>query len=546
MRLSWKGVLALVALLGILSLGSALRLHQFVPPERGLPYFADVDEGIFLTEALLTWRGRVAYRDWVSSPPGSIYLYMPAALLGLPWGNPAAFMAARYFSVACGILNILLAFLLARKAGGTAAGLLAAALLALDGYAVSQDRRAMLDAPGATISALTLLVYLHSLERGPRAGLLVFLAGALSGIAFTTKAAYLVVPLALFLHLLCRRRWQDMAPFLAGAMLAFLIMGAYFLLRCPSEFIKQTYFFQFLRPRDGVMGVKARLLRMWFYSMTWLTVRVPILGLLVLLGGRLRGRGADAWSVIALWAGLVLALLLSSASYWDYYFAQLSLPLSVLGGAVLNARWQGGKGPPFPLWAQSALLLALLVLRPYRVVAQFRAALADTEVTTPAYVEVARYLARETPPQATVFTMSPVYTVLASRPLAGPEEGRFFIDSYWELTYIGMELGDKSWPQIMAMLLRRGKSHALEVIHRPPAQRWAIAIFERADYVIVDKLTRRYLTPRTLAFIKKNSEEVARVRGVLILRRRASSSGQGKPAPLAKGGKEVSASAVGK
>jgi len=159
----WQ-IVTVALLLVILAGATYVRLWQLTPTEQGIDYAPDTDEGDYAFSAQLMLQGELPYRDFFATlPPAGLYLFV--AVLGLfyqVWGSLEGFMALRYASALYGVATVLVAYFIGRRLGGRPAGLLAAAVLAIDGIVIFQDRRAMLEAPMNLLSALAVLAYLEA------------------------------------------------------------------------------------------------------------------------------------------------------------------------------------------------------------------------------------------------------------------------------------------------------------------------------------------------------------------------------------------------
>ena len=72
-----RRALALAALAALLALALGLRLVNLVPPDRGVLFTADNDEGAYAADARLALDGFVTYRDYFcAAPPAALYLFM--------------------------------------------------------------------------------------------------------------------------------------------------------------------------------------------------------------------------------------------------------------------------------------------------------------------------------------------------------------------------------------------------------------------------------------------------------------------------------------
>ena len=499
-----------------LALAAYLRLYCLLPMERGLLFLQDYDEAVWDTTAQLMLQGHTPYADFFATlPPVAIYLLGAVLrLVYVPWGSAAGFMATRYASVAYGLAAGLAAYALGTKLGGRRAGLLAAAVLSLDGMVIGMDRRAMLEPPLNLFSLLAVLAFCLSFERAPddqNAMRAAVLCGLLSALAALAKTPGLVVILAILTVSVLRRRWREAALVTASFALSCLVLSAYFLIHCPGELIKQVYFFQFLRPADGITRWTTRLYDIWHYPSAWLTVRLGLTGTAFATLLSIRHREARAWWVVLAWAGYTMALIVLNKSYWPQYYVQLAVPWAVLAGALLDKR-------SWPNWSLGtaratagglALLCVLAVgLAAGGVANQWTDNLRLARETSPTYVAVADTLRQRSAPETTVLVFEPNYTFLASRPPAGPQPGRFLVDSYGEMLYVNLGIAEQSVPELVRALLFAQEDELQRTFWRPQAQADVLSAFERAQYVVTDGRARYQLHPETLAVIEAQSAEL--------------------------------------
>jgi len=515
-----------LSLLLIAALAACLRLYNLLPVERGLQFLQDYDEAVWDTTAQLMLQGRLPYRDFFATlPPVGIYLMAGVLrLVNVPWGSGAGLMATRYASVVYGLVTVAAVYLAARRLAGRRAGLVAAGLLAVDGMVIGMDRRAMLEPPLNLFSILAVLAYLLVFERthddaqGQR---LAVLAGFLSALAALAKTPGLVVVFALLTVSLVRRRLREAAIISVSFGLSCMAVSAYFLLQCPGDFLKQVYFFQLLRPADGIVSRTVRLYGIWHYAQAWLTVRTGLMGALFLGLLAIRRREARPWLVVLVWMGYTLALIIVNGSYWPQYYVQLAVPLSLLGGGLLDARiWPiRWRARGLTLGALALLAVLLTGLLRGQIVNQYADTVRALEHTSPSYTEVADYLSRNSSPEARVLVFEPNYTFLSSRPPAGPRPGHFLVDSYGGMLYVNLDIQGRSLFELMRAVVTGKRDELQRTFWRGPAQEQVLAAFDRAEYVIVDGRARYQLEPQTLATIKARSTEVFAA-GVASLRRR--------------------------
>jgi 4-amino-4-deoxy-L-arabinose transferase-like glycosyltransferase len=508
--------LTVTILILILAVAAFLRLYCLLPVERGLQFLQDYDEAVWDTTAQLMLQGHTPYRDFFATlPPLAIYLLSAVLrMVYVPWGSAAGFMATRYVSVVYGLASVVAVYALGSKLGGRWAGLLAAVLLAVDGMVIGMDRRVMLEPPLNLFSILAVLAFCAAFERPQddhQATGAAVLSGLLSALAALAKTPGLVVIAALLTVSLLRRRWRESALVAVTFAVGCLALSAYFLLRCPDDLIKQVYFFQFLRPADGITRWTTRLYDIWRYPSAWLTVRLGLGGAAVATLLSIRRRKVRAWWVALAWMGYTAALIVLNKSYWPQYYVQLAVPLAVLAGSLLaeNA-W------PARAWGGTRLTLGSLVLAAIIVAGlstgvitgQWAETLRLARETSPTYVAMAEALRQSSEGGASVLVFEPNYTFLASRPPAGPRPGRFLVDSYGEMLYVNLGIAERSIPELVRALLSAGENELQRTFWRPPAQADVLSTFERAQYVVTDARARYQLHPETLAVLEARSTEL--------------------------------------
>jgi len=521
-----------------MALAAYLRLHNLFPIERGLQFRQDYDEAVWDSTAQLMLQGYLPYRDFFATlPPVGIYLLAGVLrLVNVPWGNGVGFMATRYASVFYGLSTVAAVYLLGRKLSGGAAGLTAAGLLALDGMVIGMDRRVMLEPPLNLFSVLSMLAYCFVFERagddtdGQGAAIL---AGFSSALAALAKTPGLVVVLALLTVSLLRRRFREAAIIALSFGLSWVVLSAYFLLQCPGDFLKQVYFFQLLRPADGITRWSVRLYDIWHYASAWLTVRTGLVGALFLGLLVIRRREARPWLVVLVWVGYTMTLIVFNSSYWPQYYVQLAVALSLLGGGLLDVRvwpaWSfGGAAGRFrslTLGRLALLTILLIGLGGGAVVKQCTDTVRMLGETSPAYTEIAEYLTRNSSAGTKVLVFEPNYTFLASRVPAGAQPGRFLIDSYGEMLYVNLGIQGRSLLALAKAVFTNQKGELQRTFWGAQAQEQVLAAFDQAQYVIVDGRARYQLQPQTLAAIQARSTEVF-VAGPASLREQRSEYGR--------------------
>ena len=522
-------------LLLVVALGLGLRLWGMAPLERGLLFAADADEGIYAASARLALDGFVPYRDYFcSAPPAGLALFMAVLTpTSQPWGDAAGFMALRYAAVAYGLVTLLAVYGIGRRLGGTMAGLLGAALLAIDGWAVAQDRRAMMEAPLNMFSALAVLALVVAQQRAGRSLRWYALAGALAALAMLTKTQGMVIVGVLLLTLLLTRQWRPMLTVAVAAAATWFVLSLPYLMAAGDDMLRQLFIFQFLRPPNGDPALRLRLDAIRNYPQSWLTVRLGLLGALwVALGvvwrtvewatARRRNKAPVAagqpqrlvagWLPVLVWALVVAASFAASKTFYLYYYAQLAPPLALLAGALLHSNgWDHARrtGAAYRTTVMRLTLVAGVVvgMALWRLPMQMQATLHEIDRTKTAYGELGRALREQTEPGQAVLAFEPNYAFLGSRPLARLPDGAFFVDTHAHMLYINLGIKQDTWPQLLQRLASRQTADEQTLLWQSPAQQAVLGA--QAQYVIIDRRARQLLAPQTAAALQARGDDMA-------------------------------------
>ncbi len=318
---------------GVLLLAAGLR---FVGLGFGFPALTHADEpqvvmvavnaatgqpspGFFAYPALFPYLSALALRLWVLLHPGSWPNFQ--AFFDQYCTQPQqAFLVLRACGALAGVGMVAATGWLGHRAAGPRVGLLAAAMIAVNTYAVRDSHFAVTDIPAALASALALVAILAVLEGGGRGAVL--LAGIGVGLAAGTKypAGVLLVPGALAIGW---RAWRagdsPQARLRHGGrdlLLAGLACGGAFLITNPYVLLDlDTFQADMAREAQRRLGVSPAQFEgpawRWYLSRTLPTA----------FG----------------WAGLILA---AAGAVWATVARQRRLLLVLLGALVLLA-------PPF-------------------------------------------------------------------------------------------------------------------------------------------------------------------------------------------------------
>jgi 4-amino-4-deoxy-L-arabinose transferase-like glycosyltransferase len=204
------GALVLAA---ILALAAALRL---VGIEYGLPFggLLNPDEQNIVPRAWAMAHGAGPDPHWFDYPTLLLYVLAPFQA----WQDEPSYLTARLIVVAFGVAAVAAAWWLGRAAYGKTAGLVAAAVVAVETIGVAYSHMAVTDVPMTALIAVSLAFAVTGrLE----------LAGLAAGLAASAKypAVFLVVPLVVAAW----GKWRRLGYSLGIAAVAFLATSPYVL-----------------------------------------------------------------------------------------------------------------------------------------------------------------------------------------------------------------------------------------------------------------------------------------------------------------------------
>lgn len=524
-------------LLFLLLVGGYLRMSLLWPQSVGISQLPYDDEGVYAGTSQLFLQGIMPYRDYFfAHPPIAAISYAPAlAYHFTEWGSPTSFMMARYLSVAYSLLTLALLFLIGNRMAGLWGGTLAGALWALDGRVVEINRKIMLDGPMVLLSCAALLLYLkarpmltgESTPTRPRRLLLLLMLAAFCSIASAlTKIAGISCFIAILVDIIWiqleaklsgkptleRPRFlPQLLAFSGGALLATALVVGPFLLLAPSQFVRDVFFFQLLRPSDGLIDVSARMADLSSTLSNAGSLLFAGLGFLVLSFSLWRRRAAGQWRVAVLWTFFSVLLFTYSRSFYGHYYIQLAAPLCLLGAGVSllpNIRREPDKTNPlvkYRLLLPAALLaLAALPL----LVTQWSAI--TTRRENRVFEVVARYTNDAVPPGTSVLATDEQFNFLAARPPSHNATG-YLIDSYGHMISLGLGLPTRSWDDLWSAALHGEHNNDVYATMQRPAPQ--ADILDRAAsvplIVIHDKGFAR-LTSETVGAIEKGNKAVER------------------------------------
>lgn len=312
---------ALLPLAGVLAVAGVLFA-------RGLSDAPNFDEGVYAAQTDALVHGQRLGEDVFAAQPPAFYglLWLAARIGGVGLDQ------LRLTILAFALLGLLAAFLVARALAGPAAGLAAAAVLAVAPPYPTWAVRVSADLPAMVLALLALALVLVG-GRGRRRTAQLLAAGVLVGLAETVKldAAILLLPL---LVLVLRRRLpvRDLRPIVAGAVATLGVELALVGSALPDVWRGAVSYHLGARGSEG-LGANLHELRAFFHPhqpFTWIVVAAVVAAL---LRPRLRLSAGGFW----LTALAAAVFLLWQYPLRDNHMVLLAIALAVPAGATLAA-----------------------------------------------------------------------------------------------------------------------------------------------------------------------------------------------------------------
>lgn len=304
------------ALAAVLGLAAALRL---VGIQYGLPFggLANPDEQSIVPRAWRMVHGGGLDPHWFDYPTLVMYVLAPFQA----WQDEPSYLAARLVIAAAGVAAVVAAWWLGRVSYGRTAGLVAAAVVAVETIGVAYSHMAVTDVPMTAFVAVSLaLMVTGRLEW----------AGVAAGLAASAKypGVFLLAPLTVAGWW----RWRRLAVSAGLAVAAFLATSPFVLVH-PRQAWDDASRVQRLA-REGWLGFEHDSFALFsFTGRLWWSLgpalAVALLGLVLALRRRSR---ADL--VLAVFALVYFADLLTLRAHFDRYLLPLVPALAVLAGRV--------------------------------------------------------------------------------------------------------------------------------------------------------------------------------------------------------------------
>lgn len=510
---AWRGlgVLALLAILGLAAAGRLEATRQLGTTDL---VRTDYDEGVHAAAALLMARGNTIYKDFfLTQPPVAPLLWsLPLRMEGGEWAGLNDFLRLRLFSTLIALVTIGLAYITASKMGGKWGGVLAGSLtalaLAIDGSAVRTEQQLMLE-PVVNLFTVAALAAFVQYDPAYKRSYWLYIAGVFAGLALSVKVPALTVLLALGLSLLIWRRWRSLLIYGIGGLSGYLSLNIYFFITSGTDFIKQAYLYQLLRPFNDLS------LAGGFQSETTLTAfdylaRTPQLaftlllamgGLVAIVASWLTKSGAERWLPIVLLAALTCYLYTGKAGFFPHYYDHMVLPLALLGGGIINAwrlNWWSNK----PLLAGGAIVGLGLVFVGWQAgqVATREPVRAEWSIERATATNFAN-LGLE---KGTMLSWDARYSFIAGYPMPRDSYNKYMVDSAAYVEYLGLGLETQDLGTVAGRAFFKSKNEDLRQLRYTAAmQNNFLKTAENSDYLLLEPRADSQLTEDTRRKLKQ-------------------------------------------
>jgi hypothetical protein len=289
-----------------------------------------------------------------------------------------------------------------------------------------------------------------------------------------------------------------------------------FLVLAPSQFVRDVFFFQLLRPNDGIADIPSRIVDLTATLRNPLTMLLAAFGFLVLSLTLWVRRSTSQWWVVTIWMFFSVLLLTYSRSFYQHYYIQLAAPLCLLGAAVsmlpdLLRRPGPRLAASLPVLRFAAPALLAVVLLPLLLV-QWNGIVTRREERI--FEVVGRYVNNAVPPGTPVLATDEQFNLLAARPPSHNGTG-YLVDSYGHMISLGLGLNTRELGGMWASILsgRRDEQatpgerpDVYGVMYRPAPQADFLDRVSQAPIVVLHLTGRNRLTEETQREIAESKQ----------------------------------------
>jgi 4-amino-4-deoxy-L-arabinose transferase-like glycosyltransferase len=295
---------------------------------------SDYDEGTYLASVDALRHGQRLGSDvFASQPPGWYHLL---ELLSFVSGRSVELW--RVWMVALALAGTVAVYLLARRLAGTAAGLLAAALVGIAPFYADFAARIVADVPALAFACAALAVAVAAFERrnagsAVAAGVLFALAVSIKLTAVTALAPLLGLAVAL------RAARREAGAVSAGVLVTWLVLALVHVSALGSLWNGAVTYHRLATHAAGVPNAGANryvLRQVYVHGGRTLFVWLALAGAVAFVLLLARRRGGRLWP-LWLWPIVAAGVLIETRPLHENHYTLLSLSLGLAAGASLGA-----------------------------------------------------------------------------------------------------------------------------------------------------------------------------------------------------------------
>ncbi|MDQ3929008.1 MAG: hypothetical protein M3328_07670, partial [Chloroflexota bacterium] len=316
-----------------------------------------------------------------------------------------------------------------------------------------------------------------------------------------------------------RRVGGGLLSTLGGAVVGALVVLLPFLVLSPSEFVRDVFFFQLLRPNDGIADIPSRIADLTATLRNPVTMLLAALGFMVLSTWVWLRRSTGGWWVVTIWMFFSVLLFTYSRSFYQHYYIQLAAPLCPLGAGVsmfpglLRRITSDARSMRVMLIRVAAPALVAIVLLPLLAV-QWTGIVTRYEERI--FEVVGRYVNNAVPPGTPVLATDEQFNLLAARPPSHNSTG-YLVDSYGHMISLGIGLNTRDLGDLWSAVLsgRRNepatpseRPDVYGVMYRPAPQADFLNRVSQVPLVVLHATGRNRLTEETQAEIERRKQLV--------------------------------------
>lgn len=326
--------------MGLLIFGFAFLVRFFsLLSAGGFDAVLGYDDGVYYGAATAFNHGLIPYKDFVMvHPPGILLILSPFTWLAHLTSDAIGLSVARIFFMFIGATSAYLIYRIGRRYDRTT-GVIAALIYSVWMPVVRIERTPYLEG----IGSLALLIALYLLPKATTAWRRVLIAGAVLGLAVSTKLWFALPVVIIFLWLLFSKQFKSAIIFGASSLLTFGIVISWFWYNAGSRFWELILTAQLNRGGNGV-GSFSRINQIFnFTSFAFLnnkklqfSVGIALLAIIIIPFIKYFRKRDQGILILALFAAQFLVLM-QTPVFFNAYPSFVAATFALISGITLGA-----------------------------------------------------------------------------------------------------------------------------------------------------------------------------------------------------------------